>query len=390
MKKTKRGQKGIRNYIIVGIFLALLYLPVLIYPFVKGLLSEDNSDGSKSITFPKLGSIHDVVKFPAEFDNYWSNNLPFKDNIQQAYADLSFLFFRTSFNDGIVVGESDGDWRDAWLFYNYVKDGDPFGDVRGTKRLTMEQKQNALKNILSNTKKMKEQGIDLYYFVAPNKSTVYKDKLPGSVNVVNDVSLMNDLNKYLLEQGINNFLYVEDDMKAEREKNGDDDIKYPLYRSLDTHWNDYGAFIGTKSLIKMIEPSFTGYDSYHVELDGDINSGDLKSKANIGLSLRSPAVTVRTEHDRFGQYELIADLTKDINHRVNETIKEDAPIKKKVLIIGYSYRLAMIPWMSSVFSDVVYVHHDTYKADMIERFDPDIIVLEAVERYAMLNMAMVL
>lgn len=276
--ETMKKYGNLCNYVIIAIFLAFLYLPILVFPFVKSVLPEDNSENRKLSTFPKVKNIHDLLKFPAEFDRFWSDNLPFRGVIQQAYADMSFLFFRVSPSSRVIVGKDDGDWKHTWLFYDEPKDGDPIGNIKKTRSITKLAMQRYLRRINENIDKIKTQyNADLFYVVAPNKSTISREYLPNCLGVTADETLASVLYQYFHDHGVKNYIYLEDAMEDEKQRSQSLGIDYPLYYILDTHWNQYGSFIGARATLGLIEPQFTGYNDYRVFSEGyTIKTGDLK------------------------------------------------------------------------------------------------------------------
>ncbi len=65
------------------------------------------------------------------------------------------------------------------------------------------------------------------------------------------------------------------------------------------------------------------------------------------------------------------------------TINNEPVSDKKVLLVGDSFRMNLIHYISKYYSKVVYVHRDYYQNN-IDDDDFDIVILESVERYAYL------
>lgn len=389
MKKEKI-KKNLRSYVIIGMFLVFLYVPTLIFPFVKDLLPEDNSENRNLAAFPKVESVSDLTKFPAGFDKYWSDHLPFRGVIQQAYTDANFWLFNSSTHKDAIVGKNCGDRRYTWLFYNSIRDGDPLGDVRGTKRLTDDQLDDILANIRHNTDRMKKRGIDLYYVIAPNKSTIYKEYLPSTVNILNSESMVDQLRGFLDDAGVKNFIFLRNAIEEERRRNGDMGMETPLYYLLDAHWNNYGGFIGAKTLLKAINPKFNAYDEYSVTIDEEVADCeihcDIKRFMQLGDGVTDVEVNVKTNYD--AGYTVLQRTGKRTNDLLEITIGKQPLYKKTVLVVGDSYRAAMLPWLSPVYEKVIYLHRGKYDPEMIDQYKPDVVIVEGVERYAIGTMYM--
>ena len=54
---------------------------------------------------------------------------------------------------------------------------------------------------------------------------------------------------------------------------------------------------------------------------------------------------------------------------------------KTVLFIGDSFREGMQQYFSKLYKRVIYMHRDDYKNE-VEKFNPDIVIVEAVERFS--------
>lgn len=366
-------------------FLGFLYLPTLIFPFVKNLLPEDDSEKRQLATFPKLENAGDLVQFPVKFDQYWSDNLPFRGSIQQIYSDVNFLLFRVPVASRVIAGKNDGNWRHTWLFYNEIRDGDPIGNLKGAHDVSELAMRRYLARMRENTNMVKTQyGADLYYIVAPNKSTVYQEYLPTSLGTVTDCTPARKMHQYFKDNGMKNYLFLEDAIREEKEKNQLTGLDYPLYYLLDTHWNQYGAFIGAKATLGLVEPRFSGYDKYRVFSEGyTIKTGDLKKFTNLNLDLLDQNVKVETNIK-----SVIAHLTKPDGA---EVITNNRPlIDKTLLMVGDSYRTLLIPWLANVYKKVIHVHRNTYNHKMLEEYKADIVILEAVERYVTVNVEFLL
>lgn len=320
--------------------------------------------------------MHDLVRFPARFDEYWSDNLPFRNTIQQVYADVNFRLFGVSTTPDVIVGKNDGDWRHTWLFYNSVTDGDPIGDVCGTKQLTPEQQEEVLRSVVENTERMQKRGVELYYLIAPNKSSIYPENLPDSIKCSGRESLTSRLAGFMRERGVRNFVFLQSALEAEKQT-----TNVPLYYSLDTHWNDYGAFIGTRALLATMNGNFNGYDDYTVEDSGYIQrDGDLVGLTNLSVNLdeRSDATVVAKYN---GSYQVSEQGSTNFD-KVTTTENSKPSLQKKVLVVGDSYRSAMVRWLSPIYSNVTYMHRDKYSSQVLDGIKPDIVIMEGVERYA--------
>ena len=70
------------------------------------------------------------------------------------------------------------------------------------------------------------------------------------------------------------------------------------------------------------------------------------------------------------------DYEKEYYHNTN------AMYEKTVLVLGDSFSDAMKPEMTKLFSEVIFLKHGPYEEDIVQKYNPDIVILEIVERYS--------
>jgi hypothetical protein len=384
MMKKKNDK---RNKIIIVLFLMALYLPSISFMFIRNFLSPDDSENRRLADFPTVTKISDLKNYPSRINNWYNDNMPYRNLARQVYSEINYRVFNNAVASGVIIGKDDGDWRHRWLFLNNPNANDAIGDVRGTKHFNDSDKKEILDDIKYNTEKMKKAGRKLVYMVPANKSTAYREMLPESINIINETSLMEDLTSYLEENDISNFIFLDKAIAEEKTK-----AKYPLYYLRDTHWNQYGAFIGTKAMMGKIEPSFNAFDDYEVTSEGytitgtsvevsdgyTINTGDLKKQLNLKTGIADQKIIVKTKYNKDPEVKNIAEDEKKGNIFVTDI---DNPIyNKTVLLIGDSYRDAMTPWLGKIFKKAILMHIDAYDEHTIEKFNPDIVIIETLER----------
>lgn len=63
------------------------------------------------------------------------------------------------------------------------------------------------------------------------------------------------------------------------------------------------------------------------------------------------------------------------------TFLTDGANERSLFMIRDSFGEGMFPYLSSQFNESSFVHVSNYSPEMISKYDPDIVVLEMVERY---------
>jgi len=139
-----------------------------------------------------------------------------------------------------------------WTFLTKHPGGDlGYKDIMRTNALSdaqinafktrVNQKVDALKKIKSDA--------ELIYIIIPSPATIYTEELPSYIKPTNGVRRIDQIMAALAETDAK-FVNVLDLFEAHK----NDDLK--MYWKLDTHWNDYGAYLVYNELFEMIDDKF--------------------------------------------------------------------------------------------------------------------------------------
>lgn len=139
-----------------------------------------------------------------------------------------------------------------WTFLTKHPGGDlGYKDIMRTNALSdaqinafktrVNQKVAALKKIKSDA--------ELIYIIIPSPATIYTEELPSYIKPTNGVRRIDQIMAALAETDAK-FVNVLDLFEAHK----NDDLK--MYWKLDTHWNDYGAYLVYNELFEMIDDKF--------------------------------------------------------------------------------------------------------------------------------------
>ena len=104
-----------KAYIFGGMFLGMLILPRLLFPFLKDYVDTENYENrvyqerpSLDFSMPLAGQLK---AFPGQYEAYFNDHLAFKNPIV-AFGKLSDIYvFGEVTSDAVLVG------KEGWLFY---------------------------------------------------------------------------------------------------------------------------------------------------------------------------------------------------------------------------------------------------------------------------------
>lgn len=335
--------------ITIVIFFSILILPNISYIFLKNIINNRNTENRILTKKPEF-SVYNLKNYFTEYSKYYDDNLPYRAIIKETYSTLDYLLLNSTTHD-VVSG------KNGWLFYDKTGNS-PLRNVQGKDLFSDNDLESAKKLINDQVKKASEKGIKFYYLFAPNKENIYREYLPDYIKIYDDKSNKEKLIDYV---NSSNVIYPKNSL-LEAKKD------YQLYYKQDTHWNELGAFFGYKAVIKAIKNDDVQFSS--VEYIRKDNYGDLIGISTINGCFYDNIPTVNYNYTKSVNVPLTLTEYDNPNAKYNQTI----------MIVGDSYRIPMIKYFTSDFKKVIEVYTCNYSEDLIDKYNPNIVILEYVER----------
>lgn len=222
-------------------------------------------------------------------------------------------------------------------------------------------------------------GIRFYVVVAPNKSTAYADQLPASMKRRGPQSRLDQVAATLAANPGLDFLDLRGPLAEARRQQR-------TYDYTDTHWNAYGAFVGYREIMARAVRDFPALRpltlaDFTLEAadgpGGDL-SGQLSLKADLPEEriLLTPRFTPRARDAARDYPDPVGRAGRDMV--VKETGNATLP---RLLVFRDSFSWQLVPFLSESFASSVYVWTFDFLPWLVEREKPDLVILEAVERY---------
>ena len=242
--------------------------------------------------------------------------------------------------------------KEDWLFYKTTEDGDPISDYQGINHYDEATMQAVADKLKNERNQFANYGIDFYILSIPNKSSVYPEYMPDTIERKDTTSRTDLLMKYLEENTDLNVVDAKPTLvKAKKKK--------PVYYKSDTHFNQIGAFVTVQALKDKIDGKTDSLKD--VKFDKVMNnySGDLACLCDMQDTFNDDI-----------QYQLDAAT-------VNTKIKSN----KRILVIGDSFSEVMQSIMSQYFAEVKTVNIWSFEPSLLDEYKPDIVVWEHAERY---------
>lgn len=300
-----------------------------------------------------------------QFENQLQESLPI--NFDSVFT---YLALREVISRQVVLGEEN------WLFYKSTSDSDPIADFEGSNRYSEDEMQ-AITNTAAQTQAILEnKGIHFAIMIAPNKENIYWEYMPDIYHHA-DVSSTDILIDYMIQNHVN--------MISPKEELLENRLKHQLYFSYDTHWNQLGAYIGTKEALAswgIAVPDLA---------DREITAQELKSNYHIcAEDDLAKMIGLRSLFDDETEYEIAGSCPMDWtafaaeqdNGTVSHYSNPNADVDGTILLVGDSFRVSMVPSLREIFSEVYVIHRSNYTPQLLEAVEPDYLLAVYVERYS--------
>lgn len=367
MSKIKKNS----NIIIIIIFFIMILVPPILFNFVREKIPVDTSENRKLAEKPEF-ELENIKTYPSDYENYYNDNLPFRSIIRNAWTNFNFYILNECTTTQVLVGKNDGEKALTWLFYQDDSEStNPVKEAQGIETFSDEELLEISTCMDINIEELKNKGIDLYYALIPNKENLYKEKLPNNIIIYEEETRTEKLINYIEEKtDIKNVMYLKSALENAKKEN-------QVYFRQDTHWNNFGAFIGFKEIVNRIDNTYQNFE-HNIKVLGNNKKieQDLSKMSGIKDMLEDTEITVEFLEDVKYEEEVI-----NTDNKIVITKCENAKIDKTLMIVGDSFRVAMIPYFSKIYSKVIYLHRCDYGKYLLELHNPDILVCQCLERY---------
>jgi alginate O-acetyltransferase complex protein AlgJ len=356
---------------IITIFLTLLIVPHFVELSGSGSASAEN----RKMAERPDGSLilNSFADYATEFEKYYNDSFGLRDKLIRWNNRLRLFLFNESPISGVRLG------RDGWLYYGAEWELEEYENVMPYKPQDLE----GIRKIQEDRRLWLEQrGIKLFIVVAPDKETIYGEYLPPEIHKIGSESRLDQVGNYFRSHPGIEFIDLREPLLRAK-------AAQRLYHRTDTHWNDYGAFIGYAALMERIARY---YPAVKVPSIGDYmvstaegNGGDLSVMLSLGDVIKEDRITLVPKStpravDATRPYPDPVDLAAYPGRKM--VVKEtNDPYLPKALIFRDSFGSPLIPFISESFQSSVFVWVFDFLPELIEREKPDIVIFECVERY---------
>jgi len=219
-----------------------------------------------------------------------------------------------------------------------------------------------------------QRGIAYIYVIAPNKHTIYFDKLPEYVEKQNPRSATDQLVAFLAEHTDIHVVDLRGALLAERQL-------HQVYYKHDTHWNHFGANAAQFEIMQHIERIFPGRVSPQLLEEERFNmftstGGDLASFAKM-----TPSAEINPQPVFIEGCRPVKD-PPDATERDPHTMICDNQ-QLNAVVFRDSFFSALQPYIARQFKRSTYIWENLdfpLLKKYVEQESPDIVIEEVIER----------
>jgi len=312
-------------------------------------------------------SVRDLERFRLELDSYVADHFPPR---QYLIAGLNYLRYLSGFSGTrrVFVGEQ------GWLFYD---NDSHFSQLRPS-TLTPPEATAWVEMLRSRSEFLANRGIPYLVVSAPVKERLYPDRLPDWLGNGGPSADADVLGAAAARVGVKAYVDLRPPLMQAR-ANG-----VEIYSAFDTHWTGEGAYHAYVAIIEAMNAKglpVRPHPRSHFSADRVARAQmpqDLAHMLGIASLVRQsyaqlvqsvPAPSPKIQYLGVG-----ADWTAD---RVVDTGAR-GPV---LMLTGDSFSTALLPLLNASFSRIVFSHHQNgfFREDLIDRFKPDLVLLEVIE-----------
>lgn len=353
---------------LIGASVLVLAAAHLAPRFARAPDLDENRKLAEAPAWPKGPTDLETLRQAA--DAWVSDRFPARPHL---IAALNYAKMRlgVSGSPRVIVG------RDGWLFYD---DGTHLGSARGLPPLTDAEARAWLAGLAGRTEALAQRGAPYVVIAPPDKEIVYPQYGPRWYAGPDP----NRAARLLARMAKASRAGVVLDLEAELARPTRWGLK--TYAAHDTHWTGLGAYVGYATLMRELQRlGVVAEGPRPLESFADVRAGEPTKPRNLALML-GVASYVDIDYPELADPALQAAartawLTERQDWTAPHVIETGQAGKPVLLMTMDSFSNALLPFLHPHFSRIVLAHNQdgTWRLDLIDRFQPDVVLLEVVE-----------
>jgi alginate O-acetyltransferase complex protein AlgJ len=356
----------LNDWLVIALFAVMLLVPLATQ--VIGFTSDVAAENRALAPFPKINSLREIKFLPKMSEDYVNDRFGLRK--QLVHLDSLMRYSLGLGTKDVVIGS------DGWFFYTADK---LMEQHSGADIFTPAEMENWVRWMEADRDWLAKRGIAFYILIAPDKNTIYPEKLPdyprGAVTRIDQLAAR--LHASDLE-------FIDPRAQLIRAKAAGEMV----YFGGDTHWTERGAFYAYQMLMERVVKRFPFVVPLTLE-QFEISYGTpLASDLTAQLTLDGDiSYVVERLTPKWKSHQVAPQTTTfrpGWNWRITEN-KNDLRARPRVLVFGDSFTDYVLgpKLLYETFRDPVWTHHfgGRFDFDLVKEFKPDIVLVQFAERY---------
>jgi hypothetical protein len=312
----------------------------------------------------------DLKAFRLASDAYVADHFPARPQLI-GVLNRARMLAGVSGSKRVIVG------RDGWLFFD---DDTHLGAARGDPPMLEPETRAWLETFAGRTEALRARGIPYLVVAAPVKETIYPRFGPAWFPGPSSNRATVRLAHLAAQAGAGEVIYLHDAVA------GTTRAGRKTFSRHDTHWTGYGAYAGYFGLMTRLHAlGLTAEGPRPLSdfklLDFPPSHGPRDLALMLGVAsfvdLDFPHLISKTADPVF-RTSYLSDKTDWTGPQVVDTGVTGKPV---LLMTRDSFSNELLPFLYPHFSRIILAHNQdgAWRPDLIDRFKPDIVILEVVE-----------
>jgi len=350
------------SVLLAAVFLIVLFSPHMMWPLLSTQMGENIE--KRTLAEKPVFSLQKIEAYPKAYEAYYNDHLPFRDALIKLYNSMLVHVFHTSSSKDVILG------KDGWLFYKSKIDGTSLECYDGSMLFTDEELEYIAANLTDAKRQLAERGTEFIVYIAPSKERIYSEYMPDYLGEPAQICMLDQVISYLRSHtDVKVICPLEEIMNYKQEH-----PQQYLYYQTDTHWNDLGAYIGAKVLLRELGIEIPALDQLETV---SLPAGwcDLTSLLNVWNMEEHGAATVIYGED----LREPESVPYEYNGRIE--FENQGVSQKRFFMHQDSFGAMMAPYIKPHFSHSLMINNIDYDPEQMWADDPDVYVLEVTERY---------
>jgi len=370
--------KKIRSKTLIFLFLVAIYAPLIGSILKLGVNSDESILSSELRPAAKAPSLKLIISHPPDYlrevEQYYNDHFGFRKTLIEWYGIAKVLWLGESPSSKVIVGKK------GWLFLSNAGDQNELKYYRSTNLFTSKELADWKHTLEQRNNRLASQGIHYLLVIAPNKTTIYPEFLPTSINRVKQESRLDQLIAYMKANSNVKILDLRDSLRLAKTN----DL---IYARRNTHWNDLGAFVAYQQMIKSLDiwyPNMKALPRSDFKLQVTYDKADLINMVGLTDIIKDEKLSLIPHNLRLAHRADPGIYRPDLPEYEQPFATElkDSSLPRSVMFRdSFTERLA--PFISEHFKRIVYLWQDEFDQKIVQKEHPNIVIQEIVERKLM-------